>query len=72
MTPDGIAETVVGCVAGLALIGALIAREFVKRGWVRFSLSVAVVPLEKRGQAPGATTETAPVPIGAGRERDAA
>ena len=72
MSPGEITETVVGCATGLSLVGALIAREALKHDWVRFSFSIRVIPLEKRGQAPETTTETAPVPIGAGRERDAA
>ena len=54
MSPGEIAETVVGCVTGLSVLGCLIGREAVKRGYVRFSLSFAVVPPEKRGQAPQA------------------
>ena len=54
MSPGEIAETVVGCVTGLSLVGALIAREAVKHDWVRFSFSIRVIPLEKRGEAPQA------------------
>ena len=43
-----LAENVLGCVTGLILVGALIAREAVRRGWVRFSVSAGVIPLEKR------------------------
>ena len=56
MSGGEIAETVVGCVTGLTLLLVLVGREFVKRGWVRFSLSFAVIPLEKRGRAPAAAT----------------
>lgn len=52
MTPGQIVETVIGCAAFLSLVAALIAREAVKRGWVRFSLSFAVIPLDKRVEAP--------------------
>ena len=65
MNTAEITETVIGCVTGLSLIGALIAREAVKRGWVRFSVSLGVVPLDKRGEAAAAPAET--VPIGKGR-----
>lgn len=68
MSPGEIAETVVGCVTGLSVLGGLIGREAVKRGYVRFSLSFAVVPLEKRGQAPvGATAADGTVLIEKGR-----
>lgn len=48
----GIAETVIGCVTGLSLVAALCAREAVRRGWVRFSVSAAVIPLDKRTEKP--------------------
>jgi hypothetical protein len=49
-----LAETILGCVTGLSLVVALIAREAIKQGWVRLTISFGVIPLEKRGQAPQA------------------
>ena len=42
-----------GTAAIVALVGALVAREAVKRGWVRFSVSVGVIPLDKRTDEKG-------------------
>lgn len=68
MTPGQIVETVIGCATLLSLVAALIAREAIKHDRVRFSFSIRVIPLEKRGQAPEAAAETAgPVPLGQGR-----
>ena len=47
-----ITETALGAVTFLSLTSILCAREAIKRGWVRFSLSLAVVALEKRGTVP--------------------
>ena len=63
MSTGEIVETAIGCATGLTLVSALCAREAVKRGWVRFSLSFAVIPLERRGQAPAAVTGDGTVPI---------
>lgn len=53
MNGPEIAETIVGCVTGLALVAALCAREAVRRGWVRFSVSAGVIPLDKRTDEKG-------------------
>ena len=50
-----LAENILGCVTGLTVLGALCAREAVKRGWVRFSVSAAVIPLDKRTDEKGRT-----------------
>lgn len=65
MSPDAIAETIVTAGAFLLLVAALIAREAVKRGWVRFSVSLGVIPLDKRTEAAEAAPQT--VPLGKGR-----
>lgn len=65
MSPGAIVETVVGCIALLGLVYALIVREAVKRGWVRFSVSLGVIPLDKRTEAAEAAPQT--VPLGKGR-----
>ena len=53
MNGVGIAETIVGCVTGLSLVAALCAREAIRRGWVRFSVSAGVIPLDKRTDEKG-------------------
>jgi hypothetical protein len=52
VTGPEITETVVGAVTFLTLTSILCAREAIKRGWVKFSLSMSVVPLDKRVTAP--------------------
>ena len=60
MSTGEIVETVIGAGTGLAFTAILCGREAVKRGWVRFSLALAVVPLEKRTGPPKASAEPVP------------
>jgi hypothetical protein len=59
-----LAENALACVTGLVLVGALMVCAAVKCGWVRFSLSFAVIPLERRGQAPAAADGAVPIEKG--------